>query len=69
MNFRELGKTDVKVSETGVGLWEYHAGPELLRKAVDLGVTFIDTAELFEDPVPGEIEPEEVVGASSGSLL
>jgi diketogulonate reductase-like aldo/keto reductase len=52
----------VKVSEIGVGLWDYRSGPELLRKAIDLGVTFIDTAELFEDPVSGEAEAEVVVG-------
>ncbi|HLH56561.1 MAG TPA: aldo/keto reductase [Verrucomicrobiae bacterium] len=62
MNFRELGKTGVKISEVGIGLWEYHSGPELLRKAIDMGATFIDTAELFEDPVPGQVEAEQVVG-------
>ena len=42
MNYRELGKTGVMVSEIGMGMWEYRGGPEMMRKGIDLGATFIE---------------------------
>ena len=62
MNYRELGNTGVKISEIGMGTWEYKAGPDMLRKAIDLGATFIDTAELFEEETAENRGSEEVVG-------
>ena len=51
---KELGATGVKVPEVGIGTYLYQGSSELLRRGVDLGATFIDTAELYEN--------EEVVG-------
>jgi aryl-alcohol dehydrogenase-like predicted oxidoreductase len=67
MKTRTLGKSNLEVSALGLGCmgmsWAY--GPaenrsemiSLLRKAVDLGVTFFDTAEVY-----GPFENEELVG-------
>jgi aryl-alcohol dehydrogenase-like predicted oxidoreductase len=67
MKMRRLGKSNLEVSALGLGCmgmsWAY--GPagnrsemiSLLRKAVDLGVTFFDTAEVY-----GPYENEELVG-------
>ena len=44
---KELGTTGVMIPEIGVGTWKYKGGPELLRKAVELGATMIDTAESY----------------------
>ena len=57
MRYRDLGKTGLKVSEVGFGVWtvstswwgvkEESVGLDLLRKAFDLGVTFFDTADTY----------------------
>src|SRR5436309_13350989 len=54
MEFKELARTGVKLPEVGIGTWYYGGSAELLRKAVDLGAAFIDTAEHYGN--------EEVVG-------
>ena len=67
MNKRKLGKSGLEVSTIGLGCMgmSYGYGPPadrkematLLRKAVDLGVTFFDTAEMY-----GPFINEELVG-------
>ena len=57
MQKRELGNSNLEVSAIGLGCMgmSYHRGPapdrnamtELIRKAVELGVTFFDTAEVY----------------------
>src|SRR5215510_11848057 len=58
MKYRKLGKTDFTVSEIGFGAWAIGGGwgPQneadsiaALNKAIDLGVTFIDTAAGYGD--------------------
>ena len=53
MKYRQLGRTDLRVSEIGFGAWAiggswgFQAESEslaALHKAIDLGVNFIDTA-------------------------
>src|SRR6266568_1409145 len=67
MKKRELGKSGLKVSVIGLGCMgmSFGYGPpkdkqemiSLLRKAVELGVTFFDTAEMY-----GPFTNEELVG-------
>ena len=67
MQTRELGKSGLKVSAIGLGCmgisFSYatkltkEEGVKLIRAAVDKGVTFFDTAEVY-----GPFENEEVVG-------
>ena len=54
MEFKKLGNTDVNAPEIGIGTWQYEGGPDLLRKAVELGAALIDTAEYYRN--------EDVVG-------
>lgn len=43
----ELAKTGVFIPEVGIGTWGYHAGPGPLRKGLEAGALFIDTAESY----------------------
>src|SRR5436305_11706758 len=67
MQKRKLGKSNLEVSAIGLGCMEmsfaYGSPPDrkqmidLLRKAVERGVTFLDTAEVY-----GPFTNEELVG-------
>ncbi len=43
----ELGRTGVFIPEIGMGTWNYHAGSAPLRKGLEMGALFIDTAESY----------------------
>ena len=58
MNYRELGRTGWKVSEISFGAWAIggawgrvsdEESMAALHKAVDAGVNFIDTADVYGD--------------------
>jgi len=67
MQARELGRSDLEVSDIGLGCMgisqsygtrlSKEDGVKLIRDAVDRGVTFFDTAEVY-----GPFDNEEVVG-------
>jgi aryl-alcohol dehydrogenase-like predicted oxidoreductase len=67
MNYRKLGKTGFEVSEISLGTWQVGGrwgskfDPDLadsiIREAVDSGVNFIDTADVYSDG-----ESEKAVG-------
>jgi len=67
MNYRELGDSGVEVSEVGFGAWVVGTdwwgdrtekqAVEMLQHAVDRGVTFVDTADVY-----GHGDSEELVG-------
>jgi diketogulonate reductase-like aldo/keto reductase len=54
MELKELGNTGVMVPEIGLGTWKYTGGVEPLRRGIELGAFFIDTAEMYRT--------EDVVG-------
>jgi len=47
MNSKELAQTGVWIPEVGIGTWNYHAGPMPLRRGLEAGALFIDTAESY----------------------
>lgn len=57
MKLRTLGKTNTRISEVGLGTWQLGGSDwgsmsdddalKILRKAVDLGVNFFDTADVY----------------------
>ena len=67
MNYRKLGKTGFSISEISLGTWQVggkwgdpfsHANADkILNAAVDAGINFIDTADVYSDG-----ESEKAVG-------
>ena len=65
MKYRQLGKTDLNVSEVGFGAWtvamnwwgkiEEPQGISLMRHAFDLGINFFDTGDAYGDGYGEEI--------------
>lgn len=59
MEYRILGKTEFKISEISLGTWQVGGkwgsgfddkkAEEILNTAIDSGVNFIDTADVYED--------------------
>lgn len=47
VNLKQLGGTGVQVSELAMGTWKYRGGAEPLRAGIELGASFIDTAESY----------------------
>src|SRR6202023_3451468 len=74
MQKRKLGNSNLEVSAIGLGCMgmSYHRGPApdrnamigLIRKAVELGVTFFDTAEVY-----GPFRKEVVIATKFGSNI
>jgi aryl-alcohol dehydrogenase-like predicted oxidoreductase len=67
MNYRKLGKTGLEISEISLGTWQvggkwgskfdHHLAARILHEAIDRGVNFIDTADVYSDG-----ESEKAVG-------
>ncbi|MBN2699388.1 MAG: aldo/keto reductase [Bacteroidales bacterium] len=67
MNYRILGKTGFKISEVSLGTWQVggrwgepfsdETADSILNKAIDAGINFIDTADVY-----GEGKSEEAIG-------
>lgn len=61
MNYRTLGKTGIEVSEISLGTWQvggrwgdpfdFGNAEKILNKAVDGGVNFIDTADVYGNEI------------------
>ena len=70
MEYRELGKSGIKVSAVGLGTWQWgsrewgwnrlYAEKDIIaafQKALELGINFVDTAEVY-----GRGKSEEILG-------
>jgi aryl-alcohol dehydrogenase-like predicted oxidoreductase len=76
MNYRTLGRTGLRCSEIGLGTWAFASQiygavsePEALatiRAALDVGVTFFDTAPLYGDAERDGIA-ETILGRALGA--
>ena len=55
MMLKELGRTGVSISEIGLGTWDFRGSADALRKGIEAGANFIDTAESYgTESVVGE---------------
>ena len=70
MRYREFAGTGIRVSEVGFGVWsvattwwgvrDIRLARDLLAEALDLGITFFDTADVYGDEALGETLLREV---------
>jgi diketogulonate reductase-like aldo/keto reductase len=48
MNTKPLGTTGVQIPEIGLGTWKYKGDADIVHRAMELGASLIDTAEMYE---------------------
>ncbi|BDI34476.1 general stress protein [Capsulimonas corticalis] len=78
MQYRNFGKTDLKASVVGFGVWTVSTGMwgvtdealrlRLLRRAFELGVTFYDTADVYGDGL-GETILKQALGEHRDQMV
>lgn len=55
MYLKEIGNASVRVPEVALGTWLYRGGADPLRVGIELGASFVDTAESYgSEPVVAE---------------
>ena len=75
MEYRRLGNTEIKVSNIALGGWQLSGGLDwgkqdrdtsisTIKTAIDLGINFFDTAEMY-----GDGEAENVLGSALKKIL
>jgi aryl-alcohol dehydrogenase-like predicted oxidoreductase len=74
MNYRTLGSTGYRVPEISLGTWQVGGGwgkpfdnktaDQIVNEAIDAGITFIDTADVYDDG-KSEAAVARVVGSRS----
>lgn len=79
MQYRALGTTDIEVSEIGFGAWAIGGdawGPvedrdsiAAIRRAMELGVTFIDTADVYGDGRSERLVGQAINGNRDGVVI
>jgi aryl-alcohol dehydrogenase-like predicted oxidoreductase len=72
MNYRVLGKTGFGVSEISLGAWQIggkwgsgfdeEMAIKTLNEAIDMGVNFIDTADVYENGLSERVVSKVVQG-------
>jgi aryl-alcohol dehydrogenase-like predicted oxidoreductase len=65
MKYRKLGKTGMSISEVSLGTWQVGGGwgqpfnektaEEIINKSIDLGINFIDTADVYNSGMSEKI--------------
>ena len=70
MNYRRLGRTELRVSTVGVGTWQFGGEwgkafsqqevNQILGRAKELGINLIDTAECYGDHLSERLVGETI---------
>ena len=63
MKYKNLGKTNEKIASLGIGTWNmdsFDDNIQVIRKAVELGINFIDTAEMYGSGLSEKIVGEAI---------
>jgi aryl-alcohol dehydrogenase-like predicted oxidoreductase len=78
MKYRKLGKTDFEISEVSLGTWQvggkwgepfdHNNADRIINSAIDAGINFIDTADVYSDG-ESEIAVGRVVRSRSEKIF
>ena len=76
MNYRRVGKTGLKVSEVSLGAWltygrsvENADAKTIIQAAIDVGVNFIDIADIYAKGRAEEVVGEAIRGMKRSDLV
>lgn len=79
MHYRRLGTTDIELSEIGFGAWAIGGdawGPvddqrsvAAIRRAIELGATFVDTADVYGDGRSERLVGQAIKGNRDGVVI
>ena len=76
MNYRQLGSSELRVSEISLGSWltfgsgvDASAAKACVRKAFDVGINFLDTANVYGRGAAEELLGEALSGVPRASYL
>jgi myo-inositol catabolism protein IolS len=82
MEYVKLGKSDLMVSKIGLGTWQFgdkdwgwgtdygeREALEVIERALDLGINFIDTAEVYGDGLSETIVGKAIAGKRDKVIL
>src|SRR3954453_3353982 len=76
MRYRRLGQSDLEISEIGLGSWltfgvdvDADQGAACIRRALDLGVNFIDTANVYGRGAAESFLGEVLAGVDRSSYV
>ncbi len=76
MNYRRVGKTGLKVSEIALGAWLTYGGSvgakeaeSIIKTALDLGVNFLDLADIYSHGRAEEVVGQAVRGMRRSDLV
>ncbi len=76
MNYRRVGKTGLKVSEIAIGAWLTYGGPvaakqteQIIKTALDLGINFIDLADIYTKGKAEEVVGKAIKGMNRSDLV
>src|ERR1700712_5192722 len=76
MRYRQLGSSDLRVSEISLGTWLTTSGGleraqaiACIRRALDLGITFIDTANVYGRGASEIVLAEALAGVPRDSYV
>ncbi len=76
MKYRRVGKTGLKVSEISLGAWLTYGGSvksdlgiEIMQRAVELGVNYIDIADIYSGGKAEEVVGRAIKGMTRSDLV
>jgi aryl-alcohol dehydrogenase-like predicted oxidoreductase len=72
MNYRQLGKSGLQISEIGFGCMSLSANDtendQLINRAIEMGINFFDTADIYEKGL-NEIQVGKILKSKRDSLI
>ena len=74
MKYRKLGKSDLMISRIGLGCMSIptsneHQGTSIIHRAIDLGINYFDTADLYERGLNETIVGKGIQGKRADVIL